>query len=82
MKQILCPPILLAAFLFCKGLLAQDYGDALVSGSIADARTLVPILASDSASAEVCGMIFNGLGKYDKEINVVNEPTQNSKIQY
>ena len=81
MKQILCPPILLAAFLFCKGLLAQDYGDALVSGSIADARTLVPILASDSASAEVCGMIFNGLVKYDKDINLVGDLAESWEIQ-
>ena len=42
------PANFIGGFLFCKGLLAQDYGDALVSGSIADARTLVPILASDS----------------------------------
>ena len=81
MKQILCPPILLAVFLFCKGLLAQDYGDALVSGSIADARTLVPILASDSASAEVCGMIFNGLVKYDKDINLVGDLAESWEIQ-
>ena|SRR3990167_278348 len=60
---------------------AQDYGDALVSGSIADARTLVPILASDSASADVCGMLFNGLVKYDKEINLIGDLAQSWEIQ-
>lgn len=71
----------MAAFLFCRGLLAQDSGDALVSGSIADARTLAPILASDSASAEVCGMIFNGLVKYDKDINLVGDLAESWEIQ-
>lgn len=49
------------------------YGDAIVVSSIADARTLVPILASDSASSDVCGMIFNGLVKYDKNIKIVGD---------
>ena len=75
------PANFIGGFLFCKGLLAQDYGDALVSGSIADARTLVPILASDSASAEVCGMIFNGLVKYDKDINLVGDLAESWEIQ-
>jgi len=52
---------------------AQDFGDAIVSGSIADPRTLVPILASDSASSDVTGMMFNGLVKYDKNINLVGD---------
>ncbi|MCU0650712.1 MAG: peptide-binding protein [Candidatus Omnitrophica bacterium] len=52
---------------------AQDQGDAIVSASIADARTLMPMLASDSASAQVSGMIFNGLVKYDKDINLVGD---------
>ena len=48
-----------------------SYGDAIVVASISDARTLVPILASDSASSDICGMVFNGLVKYDKDIKIV-----------
>jgi len=50
---------------------APSYGDAIVVSSIGDARTLVPILASDSASSDICGMVFDGLVKYDKDINIV-----------
>lgn len=56
------------------------YGDAIVTASISDARTLIPILASDSASSDVCGMIFNGLVKYDKDINIVGDLAQSWEI--
>jgi peptide/nickel transport system substrate-binding protein len=49
------------------------YGDAIVVASISDARTLVPILASDSASSDICGMVFNGLVKYDKDVNIIGD---------
>ncbi len=49
------------------------YGDAIVVAGIGDARTLVPILASDSASGDICGMIFNGLVKYDKNLKLVGD---------
>ena len=48
---------------------AADYGDAIITASIGDASTLVPILASDSASADICGLVFNGLIRYDKDLN-------------
>ncbi|MDD5348152.1 MAG: peptide-binding protein, partial [Candidatus Omnitrophica bacterium] len=51
----------------------EDYGDAIVGASIADARNLLPMLASDSASSEISGSIFNGLVKYDKDINLVGD---------
>lgn len=59
----------------------QDYGDAIISGSIADARTLIPILASDSASSDVCSMIYNGLVKYDKDIRIIPDLAENWEIQ-
>jgi peptide/nickel transport system substrate-binding protein len=68
-------------FLWTAIILAQDFGDAIVSGSIADARTLLPILASDSASADASGMIFNGLVKYDKDINLIGDLAQYWEIQ-
>lgn len=75
--------ILSAAFLFfCwASVFAQDYGDAFVSASIGDARTLVPILASDSASGDIVGMVFNGLVKYDKDINLVGDLAQSWDIE-
>ena len=50
-----------------------NFGDALVEGSIGDASNLIPILATDSASHSVAGLIYNGLLKYDKNLNLVGD---------
>ncbi|MDD5436601.1 MAG: peptide-binding protein [Candidatus Omnitrophica bacterium] len=69
-------PLLLAVFfLFCTKTFCEEpdkpcYGDAIVVSSISDARTLVPILASDSASSDICSMVFNGLVKYDTDVRL------------
>lgn len=47
--------------------------DAFVSGGIGDARVLIPFLADDSSSASICGMVYNGLTKIDKDLNVVGD---------
>lgn len=47
--------------------------DTITVGSLADAKRLLPLLASDSASAEISGWVFNGLTKYDKDINIVGD---------
>ncbi|MBU1062260.1 MAG: peptide-binding protein [Candidatus Omnitrophica bacterium] len=65
-----------AVFLFVPLLLlaaGPHYGDAIVVGSIGEPRSLVPILASDSASGAICGLVFNGLIKYDKDLNLVGD---------
>ena len=49
------------------------YGDILVRGDIGDASNLIPILASDSPSHSVAGMVYNGLVKYDKDMNIVGD---------
>ena len=49
------------------------YGDALVVGSIGEPSTLIPLLASDSASHEVAGHIYNGLVRYDKNLKLEGE---------
>jgi peptide/nickel transport system substrate-binding protein len=77
MCNVKIPLIISAVFLFLV-LTANageepSYGDAIVSASISDATTLVPILASDSASSDVCGMLFNGLVKYDKNIKLIGD---------
>ncbi|MBN1363408.1 MAG: peptide-binding protein [Syntrophaceae bacterium] len=56
------------------------YGDILVRGDIGDASNLIPILASDSASHNICGMIYNGLVKYDKDMNIVGDLAESWNI--
>lgn len=58
-----------------------EYGDAIVVGSIGDARTLIPILASDSSSGEICSLIYNGLVKYDKDLNIVGDLAEGWEIK-
>jgi len=58
-----------------------DFGGTYVTSGIADARTLVPILATDSASGEIVGMIFNGLVKYDKDINLIGDLASSWEIE-
>jgi peptide/nickel transport system substrate-binding protein len=49
------------------------YGDAIITGSIGEPSTLLPILASDSSSHEVAGLIYNGLVRYDKNLRLEGE---------
>lgn len=49
------------------------YGDTLVDGTIGEPSTLIPILATDSASHGVAGFIYNGLLKYDKNLNLTGD---------
>ena len=56
-------------------------GDTIVVGSIGDARTLVPILASDSSSGDVCGLLFNGLVKYNRAIELVGDLAEGWEVQ-
>ena len=74
-------PLLIALVLTCctKGAPEQKahgkggppaYGDALVSGSIGEPSTLIPPLATDSASGEIAGLVYNGLVRYDKNLKL------------
>ncbi|NQT89729.1 MAG: peptide-binding protein [Candidatus Omnitrophica bacterium] len=58
-----------------------SYGDAIVEASIADATTLIPIVASDSASHSICALVYNGLVKYDKDLNIVGELAEGWDIE-
>lgn len=49
------------------------YGDTLITSSIGEASNLIPILASDSASHDVAGYIYNGLVKYDKDLRIIGD---------
>jgi peptide/nickel transport system substrate-binding protein len=55
-------------------------GDILVRGDIGDASNLIPILASDSASHSIAGMVYNGLVKYDKNMNIVGDLAESWEI--
>lgn len=48
-------------------------GDILITGSIGEASTLIPLLASDAASHSIAGYIYNGLVKYDRNLNLVGD---------
>lgn len=56
------------------------YGDALIAGSIGEPSVLVPMLAGDSASHDVAGLIFNGLVKYGTDINVIGDLAESWNI--
>lgn len=56
------------------------YGDTLVEGSIGEATNLIPMLASDSASHEISGLIFNGLVKYDKDVKLVGDLAESWEV--
>jgi len=56
------------------------YGDAIIVGSIGEPITLVPILAADSASQDIVGLVFNGLLKYDKDINLVGDLAEDWEV--
>lgn len=56
------------------------YGDIMVEGSIGDASNLIPILSSDSTSHGVASMIYNGLVKYDKDLNIVGDLAESWNI--
>ena len=51
----------------------RTYGDTLIEGSIGDANNLIPILANDISSHTIAGLIYDGLLKYDKELNIVGD---------
>ena len=44
-------------------------GDTIIMGTIGDASNLVPMLSSDSTSSTVAGQVYNGLIRYDKDLN-------------
>ncbi|MEA3489694.1 MAG: peptide-binding protein, partial [Candidatus Omnitrophota bacterium] len=45
--------------------------DAYVSSGIGDARVLIPFLADDATSSSICALVYNGLTKVDRDLNIV-----------
>ncbi len=56
------------------------YGDKLITGSIGDASNLIPILATDSASHDITDLVYSGLLKYDKNLNLVGDLAKSFKV--
>ncbi len=63
-----------------KSINKPDYGDKIVVGSIGDISNLIPILATDSASHEIAGLIYNGLLKYNKNLKLVGDLAKSYSI--
>lgn len=55
-------------------------GDALILGSIGEPSNLIPLLSSDSASHDVAGYVFNGLVKYDRDLNLVGDLAESWEV--
>ena len=56
------------------------FGDSVVEGSIGEASTLIPVLASDSASSAIITKVYNGLLKYDKNLNLIGDLAESFTI--
>src|SRR4030066_550525 len=86
MKKAICIFLLLLALSGCKAKAPETsqtdlknnsdetaYGDTLIEGTIGEPSILIPMLASDSASHTVSGLLFNGLVKYDTDLSVIGD---------
>ncbi len=49
------------------------WGDIIVQGDIGDATNLIPLLASDKPSHDIAALVYNGLVKYDKNMNIIGD---------
>lgn len=54
--------------------------DAFVSSGIGDARVLIPFLADDTTSSMICGMVYNGLTKVDRNLEIVGDLAESWEI--
>lgn len=58
-----------------------EYGDAYIEASIGDASYLNPVLAADSASGDINGLVYNGLVKYDKNIKLIGDLAESWEVK-
>jgi peptide/nickel transport system substrate-binding protein len=65
--------ILIAIFTSCAHEPKIKNPNTITIGFLADAKRLLPLLASDSASGDISGLIHNGLTKYDKNIKIIGD---------
>ena len=55
--------------------------DAYVASGLGDARILIPFLADDSSSGSICALVYNGLTKTDKDLNIVGDLAESWDIE-
>lgn len=60
--------------------LTPVYGDTFIEASIGDASTLLPVLASDSASSDINSQLYNGLVRYNKNLAIEGELAESWEI--
>lgn len=56
------------------------YGDLFIDGALGDASTLIPPLASDAPSHSIASLVYNGLLKYDGDLNLVGDLAESWEI--
>ncbi len=59
---------------------APVHGDTIIMGSIGDASNLLPVLASDSASSDINGLVYSGLVRYDKKLEIEGDLAESWEI--
>ncbi len=55
-------------------------GDAIIRGSIGDASNLIPLIASDSASFDIADLVYSGLVRYDRDLNIEGDLAESWEI--
>lgn len=56
------------------------YGDTLIMGTIGDSSNLLPPLASDASSTAITSLVYNGLVRYDKDLQIEGDLAQSWDI--
>ncbi len=78
------PRYIVAAFFLFNAALSQAddtrFGDSYVPSVLADATTLLPIMASDQVSHLVIGNLFNGLLKYNPKIELEGDLAESWEV--
>lgn len=77
------PPRFAVGLFFCLISLSSNVsaGDALITSAGAEPSNLLPLFASDSASAQVSGLLYNGLVKYDKDLKLTGDLASDWEIK-
>ncbi len=55
-------------------------GGEIVMGTIGDATSLIPMITSDSASSDIQGYIYNGLLKYDQNLQLTGDLAESWEV--
>jgi len=58
----------------------DNFGDVFIDGSIGDASNLIPYLSGDLSSSAVTNMVFGGLMKVDKDLNLIPDLAKSWEI--